>query len=172
MAITYEILASTTVNANQATITLSSISQSYTDLRLVANMGLGGQGDISVRCNGDTGNNYYSEVLTGLGTAGAPTSAIEGAGVGAFKVTSSAQQINQGSGGNSLLTFDFLSYTFSLNKPVLWEYGFAAGNSSYNVRRTGCGNYTSGAPISSITIFTNQSFSNGTTFALFGILKA
>lgn len=172
MPITYEILATNTINANQNTMTFSSISQSYTDLRLVANIGLTASGEVNVRCNGNTGTNYYSEVMTSLGT-NAPSAAIEGGGATNFVVSGSAQQSAAGSGpNNSLLTMDFNSYTFGLNKPVLWEYGFVPGDGARNTKRTACGNFTSGSAISSVTVATNQSFINGTTFTLFGILKA
>jgi hypothetical protein len=171
MPTTYEILATTTLSSTANTYTFSSISQSYTDIRLVANMGLTGQGTIFFRCNSDTGNNYYWEALMAVGSSSTPTSAIQGSGEGRCIVTAGNQQTSS-TNGYSLLTVDFMSYTFSLNKPFFYEYGFVPATALYNTKRTACGNYTSGTAISSVSIITDSNFVAGTTFTLFGILKA
>jgi len=68
MALTYEKIATTTVSGTSTvTVTLSSISSSYTDLVLVF---VGGCDDSSMRMqfNSDTGSNYSVTVMSGNGS--------------------------------------------------------------------------------------------------------
>lgn len=59
MTATYEKIATTTLGSDQATITFSSISGSYTDLVLVAKASQDGAvGSISLIFNSDTASNY------------------------------------------------------------------------------------------------------------------
>ena len=66
---TYEKIATTTLGSNQATITFSSISASYTDLVLIVSAqqtpALNTQ---YIRLNSDTGSNYSYSILTGNGS--------------------------------------------------------------------------------------------------------
>ena len=70
MATTYEPIATTTLGSAAADITFSSISGSYTDLRLVFE-GLAVSAGVDIYCqvNGDTATNYSHTRLTGNGTA-------------------------------------------------------------------------------------------------------
>jgi len=72
MAATYEKIATTTLTSTAATITLSSIPATYTDLILAVNIGADVAGNMQVRLNGDTGANYstltliaYNNTVTG-----------------------------------------------------------------------------------------------------------
>lgn len=59
MAITYEPIATTTLNATQTTVTLSSIPNTYTDLVIVCSpLGSAGNYDFRFRFNSDSGSNY------------------------------------------------------------------------------------------------------------------
>jgi len=73
MAATYTPLATTTLGANAASVTFSSISGSYTDLVLIAQ----GQGTVEnyayMTFNSDTGSNYSNTILTGTGTSAVST---------------------------------------------------------------------------------------------------
>ena len=69
MTATYEKIATTTVsNTSTATVTLSSITSSYTDLVLVF---VGGCDNSSMRMrfNSDTGSNYSVTLMSGTGSA-------------------------------------------------------------------------------------------------------
>ena len=77
MPATYEKIATTTLTSTAATITLSSIPATYTDLILVVNIGANVAGNMQVRLNGDTGANYstvtaiaYNNTVTGSGYYG------------------------------------------------------------------------------------------------------
>jgi hypothetical protein len=73
MTATYEKIATTTFGSNQGTLTFSSISQSYTDLRLVIQCGIVDNGFLlGVRVgNGsvDSGTNYSWTYLEGSGSS-------------------------------------------------------------------------------------------------------
>lgn len=68
---TYEPIATNTLGSNTATVTFSSISQSYTDLVLVLNGGCSGgtEQDTYVVINGDTGSNYSQTYMAGNGSS-------------------------------------------------------------------------------------------------------
>lgn len=70
---TYEAISTTTLSSSSATITLSSIPGTYTDLVLITTAKISGGADMWIRVNGDDGSNYQYAVLTGDGSsAGAP----------------------------------------------------------------------------------------------------
>jgi hypothetical protein len=70
MAKTYEPIATTTLGSAAADITFSSISSTYTDLRLIfEGMAVSAGQDIYCQVNGDTGSNYSHTRLTGDGTS-------------------------------------------------------------------------------------------------------
>lgn len=65
---TYEPLATTTLGSNTATVTFSSIPQTYTDLVLVASGTVAsGTVDGVINFNSDTGNNYSRTYMYGTG---------------------------------------------------------------------------------------------------------
>lgn len=62
-------LASVTLSANTASVTFGSISQSYTDLIIIANAQMTTNSDaLRVQFNGDTGSNYSGTQLYGDGS--------------------------------------------------------------------------------------------------------
>lgn len=67
-AATYQFLASQTLGSNQATVTFSGISGSYTDLVLIMNVKGSTANFPQLRFNSDTGSNYSRTVLTGDGS--------------------------------------------------------------------------------------------------------
>lgn len=78
MAQTYEAIATTTLSSNQATISFTSIPQTYTDLVCVCvGYGAGGGGSIIVKVNNDSSNIYNTNYVYTDGTS-AVTSAKTG----------------------------------------------------------------------------------------------
>jgi len=60
---TYEAIATTSVSSSTATVALSSIPGTYTDLVLVITAKVSAGADIWIRVNGDSGSNYgYAEI--------------------------------------------------------------------------------------------------------------
>ena len=74
MAITYEPIATTTLGSAQASITLSSIPQTYTDLVVVVEgISSSAVNGICMQYNGDTGNNYSLTQVGGNGSSATST---------------------------------------------------------------------------------------------------
>jgi hypothetical protein len=68
MAVTYEPISTNTLGSNTATVTFSSIPQTYTDLVLVVNGVQSANQYVAIRFNGDTTSNYSQTRLYGDGT--------------------------------------------------------------------------------------------------------
>jgi hypothetical protein len=104
MPTTYEPIATTTLGSATATVTFDSIPGTYTDLVLViAATNTGGNTDLYLRVNSDTGTNYSYTYLSANGT-----SALSG------RVTSTAN-VRMGYYGLPQSTFDYVSTTHIMN---------------------------------------------------------
>jgi len=159
MAATYTPIASITLGAAAASVTFSSIPQTYTDLVCVVSAKAASTAfDLYLQFNGDTGNNYSWTALSGTGSAASSTRNSNGPAI---------QLDNQG----SVRTGDFtanivhiMNYSNSTtNKTVL-----ARANSSTGVDLN-VGLWRNTAAITSATLYIN-SFAVGSTFNLYGIL--
>ena len=78
MTTTYEFIAKNVLSSNTSSITFSSIPQTYTDLVLIINGGNTGAVQVAIRFNGDTGNNYSNQSLTGNGATAYATRGQDG----------------------------------------------------------------------------------------------
>ena len=65
----YEVISTQTLGSATATVTFSSIPQTYTDLVLIVSTQTSNNVDIFMRFNSDTANNYSSTLLVGDGTS-------------------------------------------------------------------------------------------------------
>ena len=65
----YVPLANITLGANAASVTFSSISQSYRDLVLVGQVAAASASFSGIYFNGDTGNNYHQLFMVGTGSS-------------------------------------------------------------------------------------------------------
>ena len=165
MPVTYENLATTTLGTAAASITFSSISSAYTDLRLVLVGTTATDDGCRLRFNSDTGSNYSVTRLRGNGTSAASdrftsqTSIIAGATV--LSATTPTLRI-----------FDLFSYAGSSNKTLLLSEA-ADLNGTGGVSRI-VGLWRNTSAINAIEIFTSSgvNFSVGTTATLYGILRA
>lgn len=128
MAITYEPIATTTLGSNGGPVTFSSISQSYTDLRLVIQCGIVDNGFlIGVRVgNGsvDTGTNYSWTYMEGNGSS-------------AYSARKSNMSLGALSNGlpnntlNNIMTIDFQDYSnTTTNKTWISRAGNGASAST------------------------------------------
>jgi archaellum component FlaF (FlaF/FlaG flagellin family) len=168
MPTTYEALATTTLASETATITFSSISSAYTDLRLVlvamkstaANVGA------RVQFNGDTSSNYSWTSLAGNGSAA--SSSVQGNDTSLPLITFSVVTTTSPHMG----TLDIFSYAGSTNKTSLITESSDRNGSGATVRYTGLWRSTSA--ITSIRIFDDsaRNFGVGTMATLYGIKNA
>ena len=167
MPATFEPIATTTLGSAAASITFSSISSAYTDLRLVivATMDSGGTMP-TLQFNNDTAANYSTTSLYGTG-----------ASAGSCRTTNYNyfELGGESTGGSTtipmLLTIDIFSYAGSTNKTILGSESNDLNGSGEVTRRVGLWRSTSA--ITSIKIPTSSgNLKAGTTATLYGILKA
>jgi hypothetical protein len=171
---TYKLIASTTVGSSVATITLSSIPNTYTDLLLVAslksNQASSSDGAYALlELNGsgttDTGGrfNFVSADVGQVGTASTGYSApnyVLGWGAGS-------------EGGWSSTRFYLYNYTSSSNKAIRCDSWQEATTNTNCRRGFTAGFYNSSSAISSVTIRNAVgSYINDSTVYLYGISNA
>ncbi len=170
MPATYEPIATTTLGSAAASITFSSISSAYTDLRLIiANYSTAtGTQDLCLRFNSDSATNYSFTQITGDGS-----SASSGRGSNYNRAV-----VSPGSWSESLTTLsgmvivDIFSYTGSTFKTLLASTSanqIAVGYAIYSANL-----WRSTSAINSITILNSGSVNikASTSATLYGILKA
>lgn len=162
MAATYESIATTTLGSAAASITFSSISSAYTDLRLVVNF-LGTTG-ARLTYNGSA-TTYSDTILYGDGTSAGSTLST-GATYIDFTAYSEASTTIP-----ALVTADIFSYAGSRFKTCLITASADKNGSGYVERIVGLWRNTSA--ITSLTVTASSgSFAINTTATLYGILRA
>ena len=160
---TYTPLASTTLTSNQATVTFSSISSAYTDLILVSSSTQSaGPVNSKIRFNSDSGTNYSRTWLAGNGTAAS-------SGRGSNRTSLELDYLTSPGTGNSTI-IQVMNYSNTTTyKTAVVRTGRAAEGTEAVV-----GLWRNTAAITSIEYSLDGagSFVTGSTFVLYGILKA
>lgn len=165
MASTYDPIATTTLGSTTNTITFSSISSSYTDLRIVTVGTMTAGYDAILRINGDSGNNYSGIFIRGNGSAASATNS-----------TAAGQYYLNAGGYSSSIPFlaeiDIFSYAGSTYKSFLSRLSGDTNGSGWTVNGTGM--WLSTSAITSVSLIASSTavWSVGTTATLYGILKA
>ena len=163
MPSTYTAIATTTLSSSQTTISFSSISSSYTDLRLVAVPFSTANGmNCQFRLNGDTGTNYSYTQMRASGSTITSTrisndTYFNNLNMGVYTTTP------------QIYKYDIMNYAnATTNKTVLMRFDENTGWAACSV-----GLWRSTSAITSITLtaITNQ-FASGSTFTLYGIKAA
>jgi hypothetical protein len=161
MATTYEPIATNTLGSAAASVTFSSISATYTDLRLVINGIISTAIDpVTINFNGDTGSNYSYTLLYGDGT-----SALSARTANLTAIRAGYLGTVQG-----LTNVDIMNYSnTTTNKTVIGR-----GNVSNWGVTAQVSLWRSTAAITSMTIqsLSSYNFSTGSTFTLYGIKSA
>jgi hypothetical protein len=168
MATTYIPLATQTLATASASVTFSSIPQTYTDLVVVANLGKSLTGSaVEFRFNSDSGSNYSITELYGNGTSAAS------ARVSSSAYGQVAYDVVPGSDITSNFVFNVMNYAnTAVNKTTLSRNDSMA--TTYSGAAAIVGLWRSTAAINSIT-FTSSggaTFTTGSTFNLYGIASA
>jgi hypothetical protein len=163
MASTYEKIATTTLGSTAASVTLSSIPATYTDLVYVFNGAGSTAANVFIEFNGDTGSNYS---MTTMSTDGITPYAFR------FATQSSLQLTYQGyltTAFSSLEIIDIMNYSNTTTyKAILNRYN--NGNTGTDAQ---VGQWRSTTAINSILIKPGSgTFSVGSTFTLYGIKAA
>lgn len=163
MPVTYDPIATTTLGSTATTITFSSISSAYTDLRLVFVGKASTNDDFRLTFNGSSALNYARTDLYSDGATAASARAQGGADI---RIASS-----DGLDGNiAFCTIDIFSYAGSGKKMCLITYSHDKNGSGYIYRQVGRWNLTDA--ITSLRLTQNASFAVGTTATLYGIKNA
>lgn len=163
---TYVPIASTTLASDQATVTFSSLG-SYTDLRLVYQTGMSTAGNEPyLRFNSDSTSLYSETVLYGNGTSAL---SLRNSISTAIQM---ARDVGLPTTIESVTTVDIMNYANTNTfKTVLIRTN--KGSATYVQVGAYVGLYRSTSAITSINLSTSGgNFVAGSTFTLYGILKA
>ena len=158
---TYVALATQTLGSAASSVTFSSISGTYTDLVIVANVSPTSSPYIAVRFNSDTGTNYSRTSLSGTGS-------------GALSARASNETygyvIPAAITGIGVAIINIQNYSNSTtNKTVITRWSDASNVVSAMVTL-----WRNTAAITSVEVNTGgvSTFATGSTFSLYGIAAA
>jgi len=159
-------IATQTLTAAAASITFSSIPQTYTDLVLVVDYSLNvANSSLFVRLNGDTGSNYSHTRISGTGSA-----ASSGRESNSTQGRISADTTAQSASTRQIITLNFMNYSnTTTNKTFLSRYNSTGGTEAY------VDLYRSTSAVTSIQVKgfdATAIIESGATFTLYGIKAA
>lgn len=165
MAITYTTIASTTLGSNNSTIDITSIPQTYTDIRLVFSVASTLGGTIRSRINNISGSDIYSQQLITINSGNKLT----------IRTSALKQwEVNRGLGVStdnqnpSTGWIDYLDYTGARCKTSLWFF-----NRDNSDLERAVGSIADTGAITSIQLtISTGSFLTGSRATLYGILRA
>jgi len=168
MTATYEKIATTTLSSTQSTVTFSSISGAYTDLVFVINpiANTASNSYPYVRFNSDSSSNYSRTFMRGTGSAASGDKASNET----LAYLIGGNVIQTDSTFNGIIHINNYSNT-TTRKSFLSRTNVATGTNASVELLVGLWKNT--AAITSIAITCgDNSFVSGSTFTLYGILKA
>jgi len=166
MAATYEPIATTTLGSAAASITFSSISSAYTDLRVALTCSTNVSNTILIQFNGNAGTLYSQTYLGGNGS-----SALSGSGTSQTSIYYS-NLTNTYTSTPQFLTVDIFSYAGSTNKTALLTVSADNNGSGITENNVGLWRSTSAITSVSFTVGGTRTFNTGTTATLYGIKAA
>jgi hypothetical protein len=157
----YTPIYATTLSSATASITLSNIPTTFTDLVMVTNFGTATNGPMTIQVNGDTSSNYSRTCLYGDGSSAA-----------SFR-ESNQTYLNSANGYTSLAGADFtyfMNYSNAeINKTILNKNGNTLGTTAINATT-----WRSTASITSIKVYNANGYNliSGSSVTLYGIKAA
>jgi len=172
MPSTYEPISTQTLGSDIATVTFSSIPQTYTDLVLVSNLKHSYVGSAVVQINGlqfnsDTATNYSTTYIQGNGTAASSSRGTSNPGFTIYSSMASATSFMS-------QTFHIFNYTNATTyKTILFRSGNADDAGYGAVASVGLWRATPAA-ITRIDFVATSTYvwKTGSTFTLYGIKAA
>ena len=163
---TYEPIMTSTLSSSATSITLSSIPQTYTDLRIVFSFIMTSSSgfETDLTFNGDTATNYSFRYAT-VQKPNAPLTQNVFA--------QNYIHVGSGNGANPMVaTIDINSYTAAVGKTTITECASDSGT-SFSTYSYSTGTWFSTAAITSITLTAlNLAFDVDSTVTLYGIKAA
>ena len=167
MTATYEKIATTTLGSAAADVTFSSISGAYTDLVLVMNLGSStAPASVSVQANGDTGSNYSGVIVRGNGTT-ASSNYYDN-----HTAYLPCWLVNTNTNLETNVIMNIMNYSNTTTYKTMLARGNRASASNNPGTEAGVGQWRNTAAITSLKIFVLGNIITGSTFTLYGILKA
>ena len=163
MAETYEKIATTTLGSDSATITFSSISSAYTDLVIVCNFGNTASDVVSfIRFNGDSGSNYSNTKILGNGSV---TVSQRDANDTKAKITDNVT--------DNTVTMNVIINIQNYSNTTTYKNALVRYNSGKAIVEAILNMWRNTAAINQIEFGNSSSnYRTGSTFTLYGILKA
>lgn len=169
MPATYEPISTTILGSATTLVTLSGIPSTYTDLRLVVTGTLASGGAIVVRPNGVTSGSLSSSQYSY--TTGSANTSAAAVSQNDWKIGGAQTQSTNASLWG--FTLDIFNYTTASAWKVAQSALNSANNTSTMYLINGAHLYRSSTAISSLGVYAaGKNFSIGSTFRLYGILKA
>ena len=157
----YEVISTQTLGSAAASVTFSSIPQTYTDLVLIVSHDVTADAVTGVQFNSDTASNYSATYLWGQGTV--PNSARETSAASAFAFYGSAAS------GFAQAIIQVMNYSNSTTYKSFISRETDAAIETLVV----AGLWRSTAAITSMVLLRRSgNFAVGSTFALYGIKAA
>lgn len=166
MAVTYEPISTTTLGTATATVTFSSIPQTYTDLVLVCNIAqVASNNSLRFRINSDTGSNYSDTYLYGTGS-----------------VAASGRESSQTSGssyvpGSTTIETNYILQFMNYSNATTYKNVLSRSNRASSEVALDVNLWRNTSAITTIALamggtFPTNNFATGSTFALYGIKAA
>jgi len=174
MAKTYEPISTQTVGTAVATVTFSSIPQTYTDLVFVSSTYYSAPVAMRVRFNNDSATNYSYTILGGSNLAPG-TGAYSGRDSTISSINLLAYYAATNSTGNIFAptVATFMNYSNSTTYKTLLSRSGAFDNSTGRDVELFAGVWRSTAAITRVDLLTSSgNFAVGSTFTLYGIKAA
>jgi hypothetical protein len=163
MPSTYEPIATTTLSSATNTVNFTSIPSTYTDLVLVCNIkGTGTGTAINLQFNSDTGSNYSTTFLAGISSSPATAKTTNAANISTAYATANYN----GVWGQMVMQIQNYKNTTTF-KSVLIRSGQGNGETVANI-----GLWRNTNAITTINLPSVDNYDIGSTFTLYGILKA
>jgi len=161
MALTYEKIATNTLGTATATVTFSSISGAYTDLVVVFVGNLNAASTTNLRYNNDSGSNYSQTDLVGHSTVVVAQRTSNNTSHRLYDVQASSNAINT-------LIFNINNYSNTTTyKTTLLKSSDTSGEVGATVYL-----WRNTAAINRLDFTFGGTWSVGSTFTIYGILKA
>jgi len=172
MPTTYQLISSNTLSTSTASVTFSSIPQTYTDLIVKVSARNAGTANaypsiMRVRLNSDTSSLYSSTYLYGQDNTAGSFNESNTDRIGAYASNSNTSTSNTFSNVEIYIP----SYTASQNRPVSVNGAAEINATTANINAVSAGLYGSTTAVSSITLSSgnSQDFVSGSSFDLYGI---
>jgi hypothetical protein len=168
---TYTPLARTTLVDAQATVVFSSIAQTYTDLVLVMQpTSNGGDENVGIRFNGDTGANYS---YTRMGQNNTTSSVTSNRSASFTRINATEASGTSTNLGNLVIVSNIFNYANATTFKTVLNRSNSLG-ALYNGIELFAGSWRNTNAINSITVMQGgtRTFLAGSTFTLYGILAA